>query len=224
MPQGRQQQLFHQSNRITYILRAGNVIRPSTALPPIKLDDLHTEVKQMPQGHQQQLLQLLNRITYSLKAGKCHKAISNSSCNYESGSLTVWGQANAIRPSATTLPSIMQDPLQTEDRQIPQGHQQQLLHLSSRITYFLKAGKCHKTISNSSCIYQTGSLTSWGQTNATSPSAIALPPIKQNHLLAEGRQMPQGHQQQLLHLLSRITYFLRAGKCHKAIRNSSCTY
>jgi len=92
-----------------------------------------------------------------------------------------------------------------------------------------------------------GSLTHWTQENATRPSATALAHIKCDHLLAEGRQMPQGHQKQLLHLLNRITYPLGqanatrssatalapikqdhllpvVGKYHKAISNSSCTY
>ena len=154
----------------------------------------------MPEGHQQQLVHLLSRMTYILRAGKCHKAISNSSCIYQAGLLTFWGQA------------------------MPQGHQQQLFHLLSRMTYILRAGKCHKAISNNSCIYQAGSLTSWEQSNATKPSATALASIKQDHLLADGRQMPQGHQQKLLHLSSRITYSLRGDKYHKAISNSTSTY
>ena len=180
----------------------------------------------MPQGHQQQVLHLSSRITYSLRAGKCHKAISNRSCIYQ------------------------EDHLLPEDRQIPEGHQQQLLHLSNRITYSLRADKCHKSISKSSCTYhagspiiyflrahqfqkvinnsssnpQMGSLTYLGQINATRPSATALASIKQDHLLPEGRQMPQSHQQQLLQLSHSITYFLRVCKYQKAISNSSCNY
>jgi len=148
----------------------------------------------MPQGHQQQLLHLLTRITYWLRAGKFHKAISNGCCIYQAGSLTYWGQANVTRLSATALPSINQDHLLAEDRQMPQGHQQQLLQLSTRITYILRTGKCHKTISNSSCTYWAWSLTGWGQANATRPSATALASIQWDHLLPEGSQMPQGHQ------------------------------
>jgi hypothetical protein len=252
--------------------KQANMIKPSaTALAPIKQNHLLAEGRQMPQGHQQWLLHLSSRITYFLRAGKCHKAISNSSCIYQMGSLTPWGQVNATRPSATALASIKWDHLLPEGRQMPQAHQQQLLHLSTGSTYFLRAGKCHKAISNSSCIYQWGSLTVWGQANATRSSATAPASIKQDHLLPEGRQMPkaisnssctyqlgaltswgqanakrpsatalasikwdhlppegkqmpQGHQQQLLHLLTGSTYKLRAGKCHKAINNSSCIY
>jgi len=130
-------------------------------------------------------------------------------------------KANPMRPSTTALASIKQDHLLAENRQIWQSHQQQLLHQLNEITYLLRAGKCHKTISNSSCMYQAGSLTYWGQENATRPSTTSLASIKWDHLLPEGRQMPQGHQKQLLHLSSKITYGLRADKCHKAISNSS---
>jgi len=136
----------------------------------------------------------LNRITYFLRAGKCHKAISNSSCTYQPGSLTAWGQANATRPSATALASMTWDHLLSEGRQMSHGHQQQLLHLSVGITYSLRVGKWHKTISNSSCIYQPGSLTIWGQANATRPWARDLASMNQDHLLSDGREMPQGHQ------------------------------
>jgi len=249
MQQGHQQQLLHLSTRITYSLRAGkchkaisnsshtyqpgsltywgqpNATRPSAmALASIKWDHLLPEGRQMPQGHQQQLLWLSTRITYILRAGQCHKPISNSFGSYQLGSLTNWGQANATRPSATALASINQDHLLSEGRQMPQDHQQQLLQLSTGITYKLRAGKCHRAISNSSCINESGSLTYWGQANATKPSATALASISQDHLQTEDRQMPQGHQQQLWHLLTRITYSLRAEKCHKTISNSSCTY
>jgi len=163
----------------------------------------------MPQGHQQQLMHLSNGITYFLRAGKCHKAISNSSDTYQPGSLTYWGQPNATRPSAMALAAINWDHLQTEGRLMPQGHQQQLLQLLSRITYWLRAGKCHKAISNSSCIYQRGWLTFWDQANATRLSATALASINQDHLLAENRQIWQSHQQQFLLQWNRITYLLR---------------
>jgi len=249
MPQGHQQQLLHLSTRITYILRTGkchkaisnssciyqmgsltlwrqaNTTKPSaTALASIKWDHLLSEGRQMQQGCQQQLLHLWIRITYKLRTGKCHKAICNSSCIYESRALTCWGQANATRLSATALASINWDHLLSEGSKMPQGHQQQLLHLSTGITYSLRAGQCHKAISNSSCIYQLGLLTCWGQANTTRLSATALAPINWDHLQTEGRKMPDSHQQQLFHLLSKITYLLRAGKCHKAISNSSCTY
>src|SRR2546421_304824 len=107
---------------------------------------------------------------------------------------------------------------------MPQDHQQEVLHLSNRITYILRAGKCHKTISKRSCTYQTGSLTFLCQGKATSPSARGLATNKQDHLLSEGREMAQDHQQEVLHLSNRITYSLRAGKCHKTISRRSCTY
>ena len=66
---------------------------------------------------------------------------------------------NATRPSVRGLALIKQDHLLAEGREMPQDHQQEVLHLSNRITYNLRAGKCHKTISKRSCTYQTGSLT-----------------------------------------------------------------
>ena len=148
----------------TYNLQnKANPPRPSaTALASIKQDHLLAENRQMWQSHQQQLVHQLNRMTYLLRAGKYHKAISNSSCTYQPGSLTYWGQVIATRPLATALVSINQDHLHAEGRQIPQGHQQQLLHLSTKITYILRAAKCHKAISNSLWTYQLGLLTSWG--------------------------------------------------------------
>src|SRR3954451_9426148 len=113
----------------------------------------------MPQDHQQEVLHLSNRITYILRAGKCHKTISKRSCTYQTGSLTPLGEGNATRPSARGLAPIKQDHLHTESREMPQDHQQEVLHLSNRITYSLRGGKCHKTISKRSCTYQTGSLT-----------------------------------------------------------------
>jgi len=106
---------------------------------------------------------------------------------------------------------------------MPKGHQQQLLQLSTMITYKLRAGKCHKAISNSFCTYQPWSLTNWGQVNVTRPSATTLASMNQDHLHTEGRQMWQDHQQLLLHLWIRITYILRARICQKAINNSSAS-
>ena len=68
-------------------------------------------------------------------------------------------KVNATRPSARGHAPIKQDHLHTEGREMPQDHQQEVLHLSNRITYIPRAGECHKTISKRSCIYQTGSLT-----------------------------------------------------------------
>jgi len=271
MPHGHQQQLLHLSTRITYFLKAGKchmaISNSSCINQPGSLTDWG---QAMPPGHQHQLLHLSMGITYILRAGKCHKAISNSSSIYQMGSLTCWGQENATRPSAIALVSINQDHLHPENRQMPPGHQHQLLHQSTRITYCLRAGnatrplvtalapingdhlhpegrqmpqghqqqllhlwirithsltggKCHKAISNSSCTHQPGSLTNWGQVNATRPSAIAVAATKQDPLHTEGRQMPQGHQQQLLHLSSRITYWLKMGKYDKTVSDSSCT-
>jgi hypothetical protein len=96
---------------------------------------------------------------------------------------------------------------------MPQVHQH-VLHLSNSITYILE------------------------QRNATSPSATCPAPVKQHHLHAEGRGMPQVHQQHLapvkqhhlhtegrgmpqvhqqhvLHMSNSITYSLRAEECHK---------
>ena len=191
MPQGHQQQLLHFSNSITYWLRAGKCHKAINNSSCTYQAGLLTDWWQAnTKGHQGHLLHLSNRITYSLRAGKCHKAISNTSCIYQAGSLTLWVQANAIRLSATALAPIKQD------------------HLLAG------AGKFHKAISNSSCTYQAGLLTYWWQANATRPSTTGLPPIKQDHLHTEGRQMPQDYQQQLLHLLSRITYILKVKKVY----------
>jgi len=161
-----------------------------SATAPTSINHLLSEGRQ---SHQQQLLHLSNGITYSLRAGRCHKAIKNSSCTYQVGSLTVWGQTNATMPLATALASLKWGHLLSKGRQMPQGHQQQLLQLSTRITYILRAGKCHNAISNSPCSYSPGPLTPWGQANAARPSATALASINQDILLSEGRNMPQGH-------------------------------
>jgi len=165
----------------------------------------------MPQDHQQQDLQPWNRFTYFLRAGKCHKTISNRTCNHETGSLTFWEQANATRPSATEPATMKQVHIHTESKQMPQNHQQQDLQPWNRFTYFLRAGKCHKTISKRTCSYETGSLTCWEQANATRPSARWHAAMKQVHLLSEIRQIPQDHQQEDMQLWNMFTYSLRAG-------------
>ena len=65
----------------------------------------------------------------------------------------------AIVGSPRGVAYVKQDHLQTKGRQMPQNHHQGVLHMSNRITYSLKAGRCHKTITKGSCICQTGSLT-----------------------------------------------------------------
>jgi hypothetical protein len=191
-----------------------------------------------------------NRFTYILRAGKCHKTINKRTCNHETGSLTSWEQENATRPSARGPATMKQVHLLSKSRKMPQDHQQEDLQPWNRFTYSLRAGKCHKTISKRTCNHQTGSLTAWKQANATRPSArgpaacshetssltswkqanVTRPSargpatMKQVHLHAESRQMPQDHQQEDLQPWNRFTCILRAGKCHKTISKRTCSH
>ena len=65
------------------------------------------------------------------------------------------GDINATILSGGSDPLIEQN-LQTESKVNATRPSERGL---SPITYFLRAGKCHKTISKRSCTYQTGSLT-----------------------------------------------------------------
>jgi len=185
---------------------------------------LHTESRQMWQDHQQEDLQPQNRFTYSLKEGKCHKTISKRTCNHETGSLTGWEWANATGPSARASKTMKQVHLHPESRQMPQDHQQEHPKPWNRFTYFLIAGKCHKSMSKRTCNHETGSLTGWEQANATRPSVRGPAAMKQVHLLAGSRQMPQDHEQEDLQPWNRFTYWLEAGKCHKTISKRTCSY
>jgi len=180
------------------------------------------ESKKIPQDHQKEDLQLWSRFTYFLKAGKCHKTIINRTCNCKTGSLTPWEQENGTRSSARGPTNMTQVHLHTVSRKMRQDHQQEDLQPCSRFTYYLKAGKCHKTISKRTCSYQTRSLTSWEQENATRPSARGPAAITQVHILPERRKMPWDHQQENLETWNRFTYLLRAGKCHKTISKRTC--
>jgi len=270
MSQDHQQEGLQPSNWFTYILRAGkchktiskrtcshqtgsltsweqaNATKPSARRSAaIKLVHLHTESRKMPQDHQQEDLQPSNRFTYILRAGKCHKIISKRTCSHQTGALTVWEQENTTRPSARGPAAIKLVHLLSESRKMPQDHQQEDLQPSNRFTYILRADKCHKTISKTTCSHQTDSPTPWEQANATWPWARGPAAIKQVHLQAESRQMPhdhqeedpqpsnrftyllsrqmpQDHQQEDLQPSNRLTYILRAGKCHKTISRRTC--
>jgi len=112
----------------------------------------------MSHNHQQEDLQPQNRFTYFLRAGKCHKTISKRTCNCETGALTGWEQANATRLSARGPATMKQVHLLAGRRQMPHDHQQEDLQPPNTFTYFLRAGKCHKTISKRICNHETGSL------------------------------------------------------------------
>jgi len=178
----------------------------------------------MQQDHQQEGLHMSTRITYSLQACKCHKTISKKACTCQPESHTYWEQANVTRPSARWPAHVNQNHLLSEIRQMPEDHQQENQHMSTTITYILQACKCHKTISKWACTCQPESLTPWDQANATIPSARGPTHVNQNHLQTESRQMPPDHQQESLHMSTRITYFLRSGKCQETIskRTSTC--
>jgi len=133
--------------------------------------------------------QAWNRFTYILRVGKCHQTISMRTCSHETGSLTNWEQANATRPSARGPAAMKQVHLHAESRQMPQDHQQEDLQPWNRFTYFLRAGKCHMTISKRTCSYETCSLTLW----------------EQAHIKWSDRESPA-----LYHI---ITYILVSRKC-----------
>jgi len=127
---------------------------------------------------------ILTTIKYTdnlMEISQCHQYGTSS---HKTGSLTYWGQTNAIRPSATAPAAMKQVHLQAESRQMPQDHQHQHLQPWNRFTYILR---CHKTISNSTCSHETGSLTLWEQANATRPSGQAPAAMKQVHLLSGSR-------------------------------------
>jgi len=201
IPQDHQQNGPHMWTRITYSLLS----------------------RQMPQDNQQKGLHMSTRITYILRAGKCHKAISKRACTCQPESLTYWEQANATSPLAKGPAHVNQNHLLPTSMQMPQDHQQEGLHMSTTLTYFLQACKCHKTISKRACTCQPQSLTSYKHANATRPSTKRLAHVNQNHLQTEIKQMPQDHQQKGLHMSTRITYILRAGKCHQPINKRACT-
>jgi len=185
----------------------------------------------------------IKHVTYSL----VHRYIINSLAHGKQTNSQSYSQENATRPSARGATHVNQNNLHTEIKQMPQDHQQKGLHMSTRITYFLQACKCHmainkrvckcqpesltfykhhackchKTISKKACTCQPGSLTSYKY--ATRPSARGPAHVNQNHLHTESRQMPQDHQQEGLHMSTRITYILRSSKCHKNISKRACT-
>jgi hypothetical protein len=139
--------------------------------------------RKMPQDHQQEGLHMSTRITYILRSSKCHKTISKKACKWQPESHTFYKHANATRPSAKGPTHVNQNHLLPISMQMPQDHQQKGLHMSTRITYCLWAGKCHKTISKWACTCQPESLTYWEQANAKWPSARGPTHVNQNHLL-----------------------------------------
>jgi len=145
------------------------------------------ESRHMLQAHQREDLQPWNMFTYSLRVGKCDKPISRRTCNHKTGSLTLWEQENVTRPSARGPATMKQVHLLPKSRHMPQDHQQEDLQPWNRLTYFLRAGKCHKTISKRACSHQIDPLTNWDQANATRPSARGHAAIKHVHLLSESR-------------------------------------
>jgi len=136
---------------------------------------------------------------------------------------------------------------------MPQDHQLEGLHMSTRITYILrwkwKGGRAQTRSSARETIYinqnnlqtetkkmpqghqQEGwdmstsitSLTPYKQANATRLSGRRPAHVNQHHLLSTSRKMSQGHQQESLPMSSRMTYILRANKCHNTISKMACT-
>jgi len=143
-------------------------------------------------------------------------------CTCQPALLTFYKQANATKPSAKGPTHVHQNDLHTESKQMPRDHQQEGLHIATNITYFLQ-GKCHKILSKRSCTCQPEWLTYWEQVNATRLSTRGPAYGNQHHLHPASRQMPQGHQQEGLHMWTQMTNILKAGKCHKAINMTACT-
>jgi len=216
---------FQPWNRFTYILRASkcqktirkrtcshetgslttweqaNATRLSAREPAaMKQVHLHTESRKMWQDYQQDL-QPWHRFTYSLGAGKCDKTISKRSCNHETGTLTPWEQENVTRPSAKMT-------CNHETHSLALWEQENVTRPSAQRT----------------CSHETGSLTVWEQENTTRPSARGAAAMKEVHLHTESMQMPQDHQQEDMQLWNMFTYFLRAGKYHKAISKRICSH
>ena len=177
----------------------------------------------MPQDHQQEDVQPWNRFTYSLRVWKWHKIISKRICSHEAGSLAPWEQENVTTPSTRKPATMKQVHSLTVSRQMPQNHQKEDLQLWSRSTYFLGTEKCHNTISERTCSYETGSFTPWEQENATRPSERRPAAIKQVHLHTECRNMPQDHQQENMQPWNWFTYKLRAGKYDKTMSKGPAT-
>jgi hypothetical protein len=68
-------------------------------------------------------------------------------------------RTDATKPSARGLAHVKQNHSLPNDRQMPQNHWPEVLHMSNRITYFLMTGRCHKSFSQRFYTYQTESLT-----------------------------------------------------------------
>jgi len=129
---------------------------------------------------------------------------------------------------------------------MPQDHQQEDLKTWNRFTYSLRAGKCHKAISKRTFNCKTGSLTPWGQENATRPSERGPATVKQVCLLPESRNMPSINKRTCSYKTGSLTYWERENgtrwlargpaamklvhlqteirKCHKTISKRTCSY
>ena len=198
MPQGHQQEGWDMSTSIASLTpyKQANATRSSArGTAYVNWHHLLPTSRQMPQDRQQEGLHMSTSITYFLQAGKCHEAINKRAGTCQIASLHL-------------LPT---------SRQIPQGHQQEGLHMSTRLTYILRGCECTIPSAKTAHIWQPTSLTAYKQANATRPSVRWPAHVNQHYLLSTNRQMPQSHQQKGLHMSTRMTYILRASKCHETI-------
>ena len=81
---------------------------------------------------------------------------------------------------------------------MPQNHQPEVLHMSNRISYKLKTGRCHKTISQKFYTY------------------------KQNPLLANDRQMTHNHQSEALYMSNSASGLHPDNQCQIFVTTCFC--
>ena len=129
--------------------------------------------------HHQEVPHMLSWITYCLNTVRCHKIIIKGFCTCQAESLTYWTQPDATKSSPRgpahvklnhLLPTYSQMPsprgsayiklnhLLSEHSQM-QNYHQEVLDMSSWITYQLNTARCHKIITKGFCTCQAESLT-----------------------------------------------------------------
>ena len=136
----------------------------------------------------------------------CGKAMAGSASARGLQSLTCCGKAMAGSASAWGSALCKHNYLQPVGRQWQDQHQQESLHFSSTITYFLWEGNGKISINKGVCNLQAQSLTPCRK--AMSGSAREYTPCKHNHLHTMGRQWQDQHLQGGMHFASTITYSL----------------
>jgi hypothetical protein len=151
------------------------------------------------------------------------------------------GRSDAIEPSERNPANVKQIHWHPNGRKIPWNYQQVVFHMLNRMTYILRANRSHKTfskifacqtgvtynlrtdedhkiVSKGSYNMQNETTYMLEQTNPTKSSAKSLTHVKETHLPPEGRQMPQDNQQRFcICQTDSFTYYLKVGRCHKAI-------